>query len=80
MSKSNIIRAWKDPVYRDTLGAEERATLPPHPAGGIEIRDEDLRSVAGGAAPPTWRGCPDPYTVTCTCFNVCAGLFDERGL
>ena len=48
MSKSNIIRAWKDPVYRNSLSESERAALPSNPAGSIELSDADLGHVAGG--------------------------------
>jgi mersacidin/lichenicidin family type 2 lantibiotic len=56
MNKNDLIRAWKDPLYRSTLGAEELSALPAHPAGIIELRDEDLRGV-GGAVITTARGC-----------------------
>ena len=48
MSKSQIIRAWKDPSYRNSLSQAERAALPANPAGAIEISDADLGKVAGG--------------------------------
>jgi mersacidin/lichenicidin family type 2 lantibiotic len=48
MSSKNIIRAWKDPVYRNSLSAAERAALPANPAGSIELSDADLGQVAGG--------------------------------
>jgi mersacidin/lichenicidin family type 2 lantibiotic len=50
MSTRNIIRAWKDPVFRNGLNETERAGLPANPAGSIEISDEDLGKVAGGKA------------------------------
>ena len=48
MSKHNIIRAWKNPAYRNSLSETERAALPPNPVGAIEISDEDLGKIAGG--------------------------------
>lgn len=42
MSTTDVIRAWRDEEYRLSLSAEERATLPQHPAGEIELRDEDV--------------------------------------
>ena len=48
MSKEKIIRAWKDPAYRESLSAEERAALPPSPAGPVELSEEQLASVLGG--------------------------------
>jgi mersacidin/lichenicidin family type 2 lantibiotic len=48
MSHWNIIRAWKDPEYRHSLDEAERALLPDHPAGVIELTDADLDAIAGG--------------------------------
>ena len=48
MSQQHIIRAWKDPEYRQSLNEAEQALLPPHPAGHIELTDADLDHVAGG--------------------------------
>ena len=57
MSQQHIIRAWKDPEYRQSLNAAEQALLPPHPAGHMELTDADLDHVAGGRInlnnPPT---------------------------
>jgi mersacidin/lichenicidin family type 2 lantibiotic len=49
MRKLDPIRAWKDPVYRASLSPEERAQLPGHPSGAIEIADEHLQVTFGGA-------------------------------
>jgi mersacidin/lichenicidin family type 2 lantibiotic len=38
MSKQDIIRAWKDAAYRDSLSAAERAALPDNPAGAMTTR------------------------------------------
>jgi mersacidin/lichenicidin family type 2 lantibiotic len=35
-----IIRAWKDKNFRDSLSEEQRAQLPANPAGLVEIDDE----------------------------------------
>ena len=60
MSHRNTIRAWKDPAYRNNLSEAERASLPEHPAGMIELSDADLGVVAGGRPVPTWhRTCGD---------------------
>jgi mersacidin/lichenicidin family type 2 lantibiotic len=48
MSLENIIRAWKDADFRHTLSENERALLPEHPAGSIELTDTELGKVAGG--------------------------------
>ena len=52
MVNRKIIRAWKDPAYRNTLSEAERAALPPNPAGSIELSDADLGKISGGAITP----------------------------
>lgn len=48
MSDMNIIRAWKDSEYRDSLTELELSLMPAHPAGLMELTDEELAAVAGG--------------------------------
>jgi mersacidin/lichenicidin family type 2 lantibiotic len=52
MSKTNIIRAWKDEAYRLTLSAAERALVPANPAGAIELDDAQLDLVSAGNTTP----------------------------
>ena len=47
MSREKVIRAWKDKEYRLSLTEAERALLPEHPAGLIELDEADLGRVAG---------------------------------
>jgi mersacidin/lichenicidin family type 2 lantibiotic len=71
MNKSDLIRAWKDPVYRSSLTVEELGALPAHPAGLIDLRDEELRGVGGALTTALtctahtfggWRTCGCPVT------------------
>lgn len=48
MSHKNIIRAWKDEDFRNSLSATERALMPEHPAGLVELSDAELEAAAGG--------------------------------
>ena len=69
MKNIDIIRAWKDEDYRNSLSAEELASLPANPAGMIELSDADMGKVSGGATlictqmtarcdtPCTWPSC-----------------------
>jgi mersacidin/lichenicidin family type 2 lantibiotic len=81
MNKTDVIRAWKDPVYRATLSEEEMAAVPLHPAGLADLSDDQLR-IAGGSdvatTAPTctnftflnWRACcPATTAITCTQFT-----------
>jgi mersacidin/lichenicidin family type 2 lantibiotic len=44
----SIVRAWKDEAYRQSMTEAERAALPQHPAGMLELTDAELADVAGG--------------------------------
>jgi mersacidin/lichenicidin family type 2 lantibiotic len=42
----DVVRAWKDEAYRESLSEEERKQLLQNPVG--ELTDDDLQSVYGG--------------------------------
>jgi mersacidin/lichenicidin family type 2 lantibiotic len=48
MNPTDVIRAWTDPEFRARLDPTDRARLPEHPAGLVELDDADLEQVAGG--------------------------------
>ena len=59
MNTMNLIRAWKDAEFRATLSAEELAALPQHPAGLVELPEEEflhrhLRSGLPDSHPAVW--------------------------
>lgn len=60
MSNFDIIRAWKDEEFRNSLSEEQRLMLPENPAGLIELSDEEMQSLAGG----------DSYTCNVNCGNA----------
>jgi mersacidin/lichenicidin family type 2 lantibiotic len=47
MSTLDVIRGWKDEEYRRSLSDDQRAMLPDHPAGFIELADEELDAAGG---------------------------------
>jgi mersacidin/lichenicidin family type 2 lantibiotic len=51
MKKETIIRAWRDPEFRESLTSEERAALPECPAGQsiTDLDEGELASAVGGA-------------------------------
>lgn len=58
MSTSEIIKAWSDPEYRDTLTDDQKEFLPDHPAGTIgELSDMDMNAMTNRTDTP------------CTCLN-----------
>lgn len=52
MGALDIIRAWKDNMYRDELNEVDRATLPKHPAGEVELFNTELADIKGGTTAP----------------------------
>jgi mersacidin/lichenicidin family type 2 lantibiotic len=48
MSTLDIVRAWKDEEYWQSLSDTQRASLPQNPAGIVELSDDQLRAAGGG--------------------------------
>jgi len=60
MSLKDIIRAWRENGYSESLSEEQRALLPENPVGET-LSEEDLLSISGGQkTPPTF-------------FTICSG-------
>ncbi len=59
MKNEKIVRAWKDAEFRAELSAEELALLPQNPAGLVELTDEVIEDVVGGASCMCWS-CDNP--------------------
>ena len=49
MSTLDIVRAWKDEEYCESLSETQRASLPQNPAGIVELSDTQLSAAGGGA-------------------------------
>ena len=49
MRPETIIRAWKDEKFRLRMNNADRSLIPDHPAGLIEIPEEELVEAVGGA-------------------------------
>jgi mersacidin/lichenicidin family type 2 lantibiotic len=60
MEEIDWIRAWKDPVYRATLSTDQLSALPAHPAGAVELSDDQLKAVGGGRILTTVETCTAP--------------------
>jgi mersacidin/lichenicidin family type 2 lantibiotic len=45
----DIVRAWKDDLYRQGLTLEEQALVPESPIGEFELSDADLEMIYGGS-------------------------------
>ena len=47
MSKTDVVRAWRDPEYRASLSDHELAALPPNPAGELSMTDVRFHRASG---------------------------------
>jgi mersacidin/lichenicidin family type 2 lantibiotic len=82
MSQLDIIRAWKDEEYCESLSATQRASLPQNPAGIIELTDDQLAAAGAGLAAEqqpilsiTLPICPTFYLCSLTfCVTATAAL------
>jgi mersacidin/lichenicidin family type 2 lantibiotic len=63
MSDLDIVRAWKDEEFHLSLTDDQRAMLPSHPAGPIELDEELDRD---SKAPPTHFCFTRPISNCCT--------------
>jgi mersacidin/lichenicidin family type 2 lantibiotic len=68
MNTTEIVRAWKDEDYRDTLTAERGAELPQHPAGAIEFEQPELEDETLFRGGKISHGC---HTLKCTASGNC---------
>ena len=73
LSKEDIIRAWRDRDFYLQLGEAQRASLPAHPSGLVELSDTELESVYGGYAEGTHYSHCDPTADWC---DDCKGTVD----
>lgn len=65
MSIKDIIRAWKDSSYRESLSEEQLAQLPANPVGDV-LSEEELRAVTGGEK----NTCATDANGDCSCSGI----------
>jgi len=81
---NNIVRAWKDASYRQSLSAQEQAMLPANPAGEIELTDVELEAVFGadggqGGQPKDFTNIAQPVSQIGNTANNGSGNGDLLG-
>jgi len=69
MSKLDIIRAWKDEEYCESLSDTDKSRLPQNPAGVIELTDQDMGHVDGGTI--SYPGGCDSFITFCSYITYC---------
>jgi mersacidin/lichenicidin family type 2 lantibiotic len=87
----DIVRAWKDDVYRQSLTTEEQALLAENPIGEFELSDTDLETVYGGGCHHRGNGAGrsgstvynNSFALLCVqsflgnCISFSGGCFDK---
>jgi mersacidin/lichenicidin family type 2 lantibiotic len=73
MHITDIIRAWQDREYRESLSDEERAKLPENPVGQIELTEDELTEVMGAAQSGASVGCNTKSCTRGNSGNPCRG-------
>jgi mersacidin/lichenicidin family type 2 lantibiotic len=53
----DIVRAWKDASYRQSLSPEQQAQLPASPVGDFEFSEAELANINGGNQGGSQVGC-----------------------
>ncbi len=69
----DIIRAWKDDEYRNSLSPEQLALLPTNPAGMVELTDAELEDVDGAVASSPVCSSILSLVTMALCFSILAG-------
>ena len=65
MRHDEQIRCWKDPDYREARASGGHA-LPTHPAGTVEVPDDELAAAVGGRTEWIWSfACCGGFTDKC---------------
>lgn len=64
MKPLDVIRAWKDASYRESLSEEDLRAVGQNPAGVVDLTDEQLKKASGlsGIIVTTFKTCTD-FTV-----------------
>jgi len=53
----DIVRAWKDTSYLQSLSPEQRLLLPESPVGSFELGEAELDAISGGGQGGSLVGC-----------------------
>ena len=63
--KKKILDAWRNEEYYLSLSAEERAEIPEHPSGILDVEDDVLKTITGGCTPSTVWPCTTGMCTPC---------------
>ncbi len=72
MLPHDIVRAWKDADFRDSLG--DAQAVPSHPSGSLDLPDDLLEHVAGGASTEYLLSLGCCQGITTKCMTLTSGM------
>ena len=72
MSKKQIIKAWTDEEFRNSLSSDDLSSLPDNPAGLVELNEDELDAINAATSWPCVGG-----TIAITQFASCAPTCEE---
>lgn len=69
MSQKDVVRYWKDPLYREKLSMDQKSNMPSNPIGDIsqEIDEEEMKTIAAAGVDINTTG----GTTNCTHLQGC---------
>lgn len=71
MSQVDVVRAWTDEEYLESLSPAQRSAVPPHPAGLVELDAADMMGIAGGTG-ESYDYCPtQDCSIYCSTYADC---------
>ena len=75
LDNATVIKAWRDPEFRVDLTSEQRAALPSHPAGIVEISDTEMESAAGATTYFCFLTFSYCITEAMSCYGSCDNTY-----
>lgn len=79
----DILRAWKDPLYRAFLSDSERDLLPDSPVATVELGESELATINGATVSytpiPSITGIVNCWTIKETMCNGTCKAFGTKG-
>lgn len=70
MTREQIIMAWRDPSYYESLSEAQKAMIPPNPAGNISASASEIEVNSVCSSSTEW--CPT-MGVSCWSWGGCSG-------
>jgi mersacidin/lichenicidin family type 2 lantibiotic len=67
LSGIDVVRAWKDPYYRQNLNQSEKDMMAPHPSGEVDLKDTQLNPAVARARSGAQASTITSFPAVCCC-------------